>query len=145
MLEHTTIPLPHPQRTAAGPFTAVLRQGAHRLLAQAIEVEVAITVSPGCRPTRWPGTAGHRPEWVSPRAGRPNGHWRRPCEGARVRDRSGAGIRFHSALLPPYIRRSKSLEALLPWLYLRASRQEISLRLYRRSWDPMRRDCPRPR
>jgi putative transposase len=37
----------------------------------------------------------------------------------RVRDRSGAGIRFHSALLPPYIRRSKSLEALLPWLYLK--------------------------
>jgi len=37
----------------------------------------------------------------------------------RVRDRSGAGTRFHSALLPPYIRRSKSLEALLPWLYLK--------------------------
>ena len=37
----------------------------------------------------------------------------------RVRDRSGAGIRFHSALLPPSIRRSKSLEALLPWLYLK--------------------------
>jgi transposase-like protein len=26
---------------------------------------------------------------------------------------------LHSALLPPYIRRSKSLEALLPWLYLK--------------------------
>ena len=37
----------------------------------------------------------------------------------RVRDRSGTGIRFHSALLPPYMRRSKSLEALLPWLYLK--------------------------
>jgi len=37
----------------------------------------------------------------------------------RVRDRSGAGIRFHSALLPPSIRRSKSLEALWPWLYLK--------------------------
>jgi putative transposase len=37
----------------------------------------------------------------------------------RVRDRSGAGIRFHSALLPPSIRRSKRLEALLPWLYLK--------------------------
>jgi transposase-like protein len=36
----------------------------------------------------------------------------------RVRDRNGTGIRFHSALLPPYIRRSNSLEALLPWLYL---------------------------
>jgi len=38
-----------------------------------------------------------------------------PC----VRDRSGTGIQFHSALLPPSIRRSKSLEALLPWLYLK--------------------------
>ncbi len=37
----------------------------------------------------------------------------------RVRDRSGTGIQFHSALLPPSIRRSKSLEALLPWLYLK--------------------------
>jgi transposase-like protein len=36
----------------------------------------------------------------------------------RVRDRSGTGLRFHSALLPPYLRRSQSLEALLPWLYL---------------------------
>ena len=37
----------------------------------------------------------------------------------RVRDRSGTGIQFHSALLRPSIRRSKSLEALLPWLYLK--------------------------
>jgi transposase-like protein len=37
----------------------------------------------------------------------------------RVRDRRGAGIRLHSALLPPSIRRSTSLEALLPWLYLK--------------------------
>ena len=37
----------------------------------------------------------------------------------RVRDRSGSGIRFHSALLPPYLRRSTSLEALVPWLYLK--------------------------
>jgi transposase-like protein len=37
----------------------------------------------------------------------------------RGRDRSGVGIRFHSALLPPSSRRSKSLEALLPWLYLK--------------------------
>ena len=37
----------------------------------------------------------------------------------RGRERRGAGIPFHSALLPPYLRRSKSLEALLPWLYLK--------------------------
>src|ERR1700678_3872022 len=40
----------------------------------------------------------------------------------RVRDRVGDGserIRFSSAILPPYARRSKSLEGLLPILYLK--------------------------
>jgi hypothetical protein len=40
----------------------------------------------------------------------------------RVRDRGGADgerIRFSSTLLPPYARRTKSLDALLPILYLR--------------------------
>ena len=39
--------------------------------------------------------------------------------GPRVRDRTGLGadrIRFSSALLPPYARRSKSLEVLILWL-----------------------------
>ena len=42
MQEHTTIPFPHPQLTAANPFTELLRQGAQRLLAQAIEAEIAV-------------------------------------------------------------------------------------------------------
>ena len=40
----------------------------------------------------------------------------------RVRDRVGEGaerIRFSSAILPPYARRSKSLEVLIPVLYLK--------------------------
>jgi putative transposase len=40
----------------------------------------------------------------------------------RVRDRVGEGsqrIRFSSAILPPYARRSKSLEVLIPILYLK--------------------------
>ena len=40
----------------------------------------------------------------------------------RVRDRVGQGearIRFSSAILPPYARRSKSLEVLIPILYLK--------------------------
>jgi hypothetical protein len=41
MPEHTAMPLPHPPRTAEAPCTAVLRQGAHRRLAQALEVEGA--------------------------------------------------------------------------------------------------------
>jgi len=37
----------------------------------------------------------------------------------RARDRSGEGQRFRSSLVPPYVRRSKSVDAVLPWLYLK--------------------------
>lgn len=41
----------------------------------------------------------------------------------RVRDRRGAGseeaVRFTSQVLPPYLRKTKNLEELLPWLYLK--------------------------
>jgi putative transposase len=41
----------------------------------------------------------------------------------RVRDRTGQGIRFESKLVPTYVRRAKSIDALLPWLYLRGISQ----------------------
>lgn len=37
----------------------------------------------------------------------------------KVGDRSGSGIQFNSQLLPPYLRRTKSIEELIPWLYLK--------------------------
>src|SRR6266581_344449 len=39
-------------------------------------------------------------------------------EAERVRDREGA-IKFSSSILPRYLRRTKSIEELLPWLYLK--------------------------
>ena len=36
----------------------------------------------------------------------------------KVRDRSGSGIKFNSRVVPPYLRRSKNLNELIPWLYL---------------------------
>lgn len=41
----------------------------------------------------------------------------------RVRDRTGQGIRFESKLVPTYVRRAKSIDAVLPWLYLRGISQ----------------------
>jgi putative transposase len=41
----------------------------------------------------------------------------------RVRDRTGQGIRFESKLVPAYVRRAKSIDAVLPWLYLRGISQ----------------------
>ncbi len=37
----------------------------------------------------------------------------------KVRDRSGQGVKFNSALVPPYVRRSQRISAALPWLYLK--------------------------
>ncbi len=37
----------------------------------------------------------------------------------KVRDRSGSGVKFNSALVPPYVRRSARVSAALPWLYLK--------------------------
>jgi transposase-like protein len=88
-------------------------------LAQAIEVEVALLLAQYADRRDTQGRQvivrnGYLPEReVQPGIGAVR------VKVPRVRDRSGAGIRFHSALLPPYIRRSKSLEALLPWLYLK--------------------------
>ena len=37
----------------------------------------------------------------------------------KARDRSGSGVKFNSALVPPYVRRSARVSAALPWLYLK--------------------------
>ncbi len=46
-----------------------------------------------------------------------------PVQVPRVRDRGanidGSKIRFRSSLVPPYLRKAKSVEELLPWLYLK--------------------------
>jgi transposase-like protein len=37
----------------------------------------------------------------------------------KVRDRSRTGVKFHSAVAPPYVRKSPRVSAALPWLYLK--------------------------
>ena len=108
--------------TFADPLTEVLRNGARALLAQAVEAEVAALLSGHADKLTDDGRQrlvrhGHLPEreimtGIGPVAVR--------CP--RVRDRIGEGserIRFSSAILPPYARRSKSLEVLIPILYLK--------------------------
>ena len=42
-----------------------------------------------------------------------------PVRIPKVRDRSGNGVKFNSALVPPFVRRSQRVSAALPWLYLK--------------------------
>src|SRR5690348_16530112 len=110
------VPLPQAQDA----LTEVLRLGAQKLLAQAIEAEVAdwIEQHRHClddRGHRQVVRNGHLPEraittGVGPVAvTQPRVHDRRP---AAERER------FRSAVLPPYLRKTKSVEELIPWLYL---------------------------
>ena len=42
-----------------------------------------------------------------------------PIKVPKIRDRSVQGSKFTSHLMPPYLKREKSIEELLPWLYLK--------------------------
>ena len=124
MSDTTVIPLRHPD-TIEDPLTAVLRSGARRLLAQAIEAEAESFLAE-MKGARLPDGRervvrhGHAPERLVQTGIGPV-----PVRRVKLRDRgAGAGegaerIRFTSAILPRWARRTRSLDALLPILYLR--------------------------
>ena len=104
-------------------MTEVLRLGARQLLAQAVEAEVSAFIEAHADLRADDGRRrvvrhGHLPEREIQ-----TGIGAVPVRQPRVRDRGSAEdttkIRFSSAILPPYLRRSKSIEELLPWLYLK--------------------------
>jgi putative transposase len=116
----TVVPFPQPE-TIDDPLTAVLRAGARRLLAQAVEAEAFLAEMAEQRLAD--GRArfvrhGHGPERAI-RTGIGPVEVRR----AKVRDRApteaGGRVRFTSQILPRWARRTRSLDALLPVLYLR--------------------------
>lgn len=123
MTNDTVVKLVQPG-SFSDPLTEVLRNGARALLAQAVEVEVAAFLDKHRDLTTEDGRQrvvrhGHLPErevmtGIGPVV------VRQP----RVRDRGASAdapdrIRFSPMILPPYARRSKSLEVLLPILYLK--------------------------
>jgi transposase-like protein len=123
MGEDTVVEFRQPGSIEEDPLTDVLRAGARQLLVQAVEAEVMSFVEAHGHLTDEAGRRrivrhGYLPEreiqtGIGPVAVR--------CP--RVRDRgaeaAGAKIHFSSAILPPYLRRTRSIEELLPWLYLK--------------------------
>lgn len=104
------------------PLTEVLRAGARRLLTQAIEAEVESFLA-SVKDEKLPDGRdrvvrhGHGPEREIQTGIGPV-----PVRRAKVRDRADVAdeekIRFSSTLLPKWARRTRSLDALLPTLYL---------------------------
>ncbi len=122
MKKDTVIQLNKPEAGVEDPLTEVLRRGARKLLVQALEAEIEgflnehkhiqdehgnrqITRN-GYSPERTIQTGIGDVEVKTPRA-------------ADRRKTAGEKIRFNSTILPPYLRRTKTIEELLPWLYLK--------------------------
>jgi transposase-like protein len=111
------VPLPKGQDV----LTDILRDGARRMLAQAVEAEVAAYVAAHDHLVDDAGRRqvvrnGHLPERTI-QTGLGDIEVKQP----RVHDRRAPGERekFTPAVLPPYLRRTRSLEELIPWLYLK--------------------------
>lgn len=119
MQQDTVIALPNPWSTLSDPLTEVLRRGAQQLLAQAVEAEVATLLAQYADRRDAQGRKAVVRNGYLPAREVQTGLGAVPVQVPRVRDRSGSGLQFHSTILPPYLRRSKSLETLLPWLYLK--------------------------
>ena len=110
-----------PQESSRSCLDEILRDGAREMLGKAIEDEVSAYL----------GARGHLVDETGRRLVVRNGHLPErsiqtpmgeiPVKQPRVRDRRDAGERegFQSSILPPYLRKTKSLEDLLPWLYLK--------------------------
>jgi len=99
-------------------LTEVLREGARTLLAQAIEAEVAEFLAGHTEKRDAAGRARLVRNGYLPERTVQTGIGEVAVKAPRVRDRAGQ-LRFASSILPPYLRRTKTMEELLPWLYLK--------------------------
>jgi len=121
MIQSTTEIRIAPTPTGQDILTDLLRDGARRMLAQAVEAEVASWIDDHAHLKDDQGRRqvvrnGHHPERAIQtglgeiEVQQPRVHDRRPPEQRE---------KFTPAVLPPYLRRTRSLEELIPWLYLK--------------------------
>ena len=123
MKDDTVVALRQPGSFSDDPLTDILRAGARQLLAQAIEAEVEGHIAAHSDLTDAHGRRRVVRHGYLPEREIQTGIGAVRVKAPRVRDRdpqaAGECIRFTSSILPPYLRRAKSVEALLPWLYLK--------------------------
>ena len=121
MCEANSSTIEFPALSSQDVLTDILRAGAQQMLATAIEAEVAEWIDSRQHLT---DDAGHRQVVRNGYHGKrkiTTGLGQLEIEQPRVHDRRSSGERekFTSKILPPYLRKTKSIEELIPWLYLK--------------------------
>lgn len=118
-MKNSNVVLFENRERTADPLTDLLRKGAGKLIEAAVEQELEELLSRYEGETLEDGRArvvrnGYLPERVIQ-----TGIGTVKVQVPKVRSRDGEPVTFRSLLVPPYVRKTRSLEAALPWLYLK--------------------------
>jgi len=100
-------------------LTGLLRAGARKLITQAVQAELAEFLARHEEVTDDVGRKQVVRNGYLPQREIMTGIGPVDIQVPKTRDRGGQGIHFRSGLLPPYIKRTISVETVLPWLYLK--------------------------
>jgi transposase-like protein len=119
MSESTLSVLSQPEIEEADPLHALLREGARELIAKAVEAELAGFLEAYADQRLEDGRRAVVRNGSLPERTVQTGIGDVAVRVPKVRDRSGGGACFRSELLPPYLKRARSVEELIPWLYLK--------------------------
>jgi len=101
------------------PLTEMLRVGAQQLIQQAVEAELQDLLAQYAQLRTAAGTAGVVRNGYQPERDLQTSLGPVAVKIPKVRSKTGKPATFRSALVPPYIRKTRTLEAALPWLYLK--------------------------
>jgi transposase-like protein len=118
MKKDTVVDIADPA-TAADSLTELLRTGAQKLIGQAVEAELQALLDEHSTRRTADGRVGVVRNGYLPERELQTGVGPVTVRIPKVRSRTGKPVTFRSALVPPYVRKTKSLEAALPWLYLK--------------------------
>ena len=123
MTESTVVSFELPSEFSPDPLTEIIQAGARELLRTAVQAEVAGFIAEYAHLLDDEGRQRLVRHGFLPEREVMTGIGTVPVQMPRVRDRGvnedGSKIRFRSSLVPPYLRKAKSVEELLPWLYLK--------------------------
>ena len=101
------------------PLNELLRAGARQLIHQAVEAELEELLSQHAQRKTADGRAAVVRNGYQPEREILTGIGSVSVRIPKVRSKDGNPVTFHSALVPPYIRKTRSIESALPWLYLK--------------------------
>lgn len=105
--------------TSVDPLTELLKSGARQLIEQAVEAELQELLAGVAGRRLADGRAEVVRNGYLPEREIQTGIGPVTVKIPKVRAKSGEPVSFRSALVPPYVRKTRSLEAALPWLYLK--------------------------